>query len=241
VIGVLYIEGREGHIFSEDNVAVLQTLADQIAAAIENTRLLERMQATMQELEVASGQYTQEAWQTLARTRTRSYGYRYRRMGTEPVSEQHPEAQQAWMEGRPVVTTTSQVNDEGEAGEEVHAAAVPIRLRDQIIGVFNLRSSETPISSEALALVEEIAGRLALSLESARLLEETRQRAARERLTREITDRMRRAVSVDRIVQTTVDELHRALGTDRAFVRLGATPPDEDAPVDDNGKGKKES
>jgi GAF domain-containing protein len=99
---------------------------------------------------------------------------------------------------------------------------VPITLRDQVIGVLDLRSEGETFSPETVSLVEEVAGRLALAMENARLLEDTRRRAARERTIRQITEQMRRAVDVDTILQTTVTQLGQALGAPRrVYVRLG--------------------
>jgi methyl-accepting chemotaxis protein len=50
VIGVLDLQSRQAVAFDEDNVTVLQTMADQVAIAIENARLLRATQQTVQEL-----------------------------------------------------------------------------------------------------------------------------------------------------------------------------------------------
>ena len=223
IVGVLDVQSRKEAAFDEGDIAVLQTMADQLAVAIENVRLLQRMQQAVRELEVAYGRHTQEAWHAVSK---RPHGYRYRRLGVEPVAEPPEEAHQAWLEGR-TITQTIQGSDEGDG---VSAIAVPIRFRDQVIGVFNIRSANKTVSSETVSLVEEAADRLALALENARLLEETQQRAKRDRLIADITAQVRSSMDPEIILQTAVRELGTALGTDRAFVRLGigTQPPDEE-------------
>lgn len=50
VIGALSVQSTEEAAFSEDDLTALQTLADQLAVAIDNARLLRRLEETHQEL-----------------------------------------------------------------------------------------------------------------------------------------------------------------------------------------------
>ena len=239
IIGALDVQSQEEAAFDRDDVAVFQTMADQLAVAIENVRLLYEMQQTVRELEVAYGHHTQESWRAVAQASRQPRGYRYRRLGIEPVTEQPQEARQAWLEGRTVVTTSQseaagdgQQNRRSEQSEESHCAsavAVPIKFRGQVIGALNIRSTSETISPEAISLIEEVADRLALALENARLLGETQQRAERDRLIANITAQVRSSMDPETILQTAIRELGAALGADRTFVRLGtATRPSEE-------------
>jgi len=231
IIGALEIHSQREKAFDGDDAAVFQTMADQLAVSIENTRLLEEMQQAMRELELASGRYTQESWRTSVRRGREGVGYRYRRLGIERVAELSPEARQAWLDGKPIVTSrqSEAAGDEQESGGTM---SVPVKLRDQVVGVLSLGLEDQAISPETLSLVEEIANRLALALENARLLDETRQRAQRDRLIADITAQVRASMDVERILQTAVRGLGTALGSDRAFIRLD-TSQQEAAPADD--------
>jgi GAF domain-containing protein len=246
IIGALDVQSQEEAAFGEDDIAVLQTLADQLAVAIENARLLHEMQQTVREVEAISGRYTQESWRATVRSRRQPHGYRYQRLGIEPVVEQPLEARQAWQQGRPVITTTQpeavadrqavgqapstgsgQVFQPASVGQDsqpaitVSTVAVPMKLRGQVVGVLNLRFAGEPISPETVSLVEEVASRLALALENARLLEETQQRAERDRLIADITARVRSSMDPETILQTAVRQLGLALGADQTFVQVG--------------------
>lgn len=212
IIGALDMQSREMEVFDEEDVTIFQTMADQLAVAIQNTRLLRDMERTVRELEAVSGRYTREAWRV-----ERSRGYRYRGLGVEPVSEQPQEVGQAWLAGSSVISGAEDGRD--ETGNRL---AVPVKLRDQVIGVLSLRFEGDPASPETVSLIEEIADRLAIALESARLLEETQSRAQREQTIRKITEQMRRAVDVETILQTTIAQLGEAVGAPRVYVRLGA-------------------
>jgi GAF domain-containing protein len=231
IIGALEIHSQQEAAFDGDDAAVFQTMADQLAVSIENTRLLEEMQQAMRELELASGRYTQESWRTSVRRGREGLGYRYRRLGVERAVDLSPEARQAWLDGKPIVTSrqTEAAGDEQGVGGTM---SVPVKLRDQVVGVLSLGLENQAISPDTLSLVEEIAGRLALALENARLLDETRQRAQRDRLIADITAQVRASMDVERILQTAVRGLGAALGSDRAFIRL-ETGQREAAPAGD--------
>ena len=227
VIGALDVHSKEA-AFDDAAIAVLQTVTDQLAVAIENARLLREMQTTVRELERASGRYTEEAWRGLASRAGRPYGYRYQRDGVEPTTTLHPEAEQAWQQGQSVVTTVRlEAEDDTLRAGIIGALAVPIRVRDHVVGTLDVRFKDQSVPPETVSLIQEVANRLALTIESARLYQDTQRRAAREQLTREITDKMRRAVDMDTLLRTTVQEMAAALGTSGAFVQL--LPPSESA------------
>jgi GAF domain-containing protein len=214
--GVLDVQSREEAAFDDEDVSILQTIADQLAVAIENARLLQEMQQTMHELEIASRRYTRETWQA---GRGQALGYRYRRMDIERVAEQPPEAQQAWLEGRSVVATLQSQGDDDQ--DIVSAAAIPIKLRGQVIGVLNLRSSRDEIPPRTISQIEEVADRLAVALENARLLEETERRARREQLLSEMTAQFTQSLDMDALLRSAVRELGQLPNVAEVSVHVG--------------------
>lgn len=223
ITGALDIQCRREEAFDGDDVAVLQSMTDQFAAAFENAWLLSEMQQTLRQLEAASGLFTQDSWRMSVQRGRRGVGYRYRRLGVERAAEPPPEAVQAWADGHSVVLAP-QPDAAGDGQEPVSTLAVPVKLRDQVVGVLNLSFEDQTIPPDTISLVEEVANRLALALENARLLDETRQRGQRDRLIADITAQVRASMDVERILKAAVRGLGAALGTDRAFIRLGAAP-----------------
>ncbi|MBN1811484.1 MAG: GAF domain-containing protein [Anaerolineae bacterium] len=217
VIGALDVQSREEMAFDEEDVSILQTIADQLAVAIENARLLQETRQAMHELEIASRRYTQESWRTGT---DQTLGYRYRRTDIEPAAEQPPEARQAWLTGESVVTTVQPPGDGGE--DAVSVASIPIKLRGQVIGVLNLRSSKEDISTRTVAQIEEVADRLAMALENARLLEETERRARREQVLGEMTARFTQSLDMDTLLRAAVRELGQLPNVAEASVHVGA-------------------
>jgi GAF domain-containing protein len=105
-------------------------------------------------------------------------GYRLRGLGIEPIQEQSLETDQAIREGKSVVK-----HDPLQGSSLV----VPIKIRDEVLGVLNLRFEGNDLTEETVKTYEEIATRLSLALESARLLEETQLRSEQLNLLQEIT------------------------------------------------------
>lgn len=221
VIGVLDVQSREAAAFDEEYLVLLQVLADQLAVAIENARLLGQMQQTVRELEAAYGRYTREAWQAIAPESEQPQGYRYRQQAVEPIVGQPDQVRQAVREGQPIISTAMP-----EAGDEEQAAgdvlAMPIRLRDQVVGAFNLRFEGEAVTPETLSLIEEVSSRLSLALESASLQQDSQRRAAREQLIGEVTARVRESLDIHTVLETAANELYEQLGLEKVTIHLSA-------------------
>jgi GAF domain-containing protein/HAMP domain-containing protein len=224
VFGALDVQSTQEAAFSEEDVAVLSTLADQIAIAIENARLFAQSQAALQEAEQAQRDYIRQEWTQLLQV-MQSTSHEYHVSGVPPVGDAPlPEVEQAIQQGRAVTVAGSEIAFRGDGSLPAKAAlAVPIKLRDQIIGVIDLQEAdaERQWTDEDVALVAAVADQVALALENARLFEQTRQRAQHEQLVSQISARMRAAPDIEGILRTTVREVRRALGASRGVVRLG--------------------
>jgi GAF domain-containing protein len=225
IIGALDVQSTEPGAFIDEDVAVLQTLADQVALAISNTRLFQQAQESLAAERRAYGEIVREAWQQMVRARP-DLGYLCVPHGVYPVES-------AW---RPEMVQASQAGQTVRDGRST--VVIPVNIRDRVVGAVRLRKPDDAgeWTAEEIALMETVTEQLSVALEGARLYQDAQRRAARERLTREITDKMRRATGVEGIVQTAVDELFSALGASRTFVRLGDGP---SAPEDGNADQKK--
>jgi hypothetical protein len=97
---------------------------------------------------------------------------------------------------------------------------VPIRLRDQVLGIINLNYNGKKIPSRLVNLVNTATDRLAVALENARLLETIQERADREHTVAEISSKVRSAQSMESILQTAVMELSKTLGVSEVSIQL---------------------
>jgi GAF domain-containing protein len=242
IIGALDVQSKEEAAFDDDDIMVLQTMADQLAIAIQNANLIQQLNQTVRELEQTQGRYTRETWDAFIRQRGQVLGYRYQAgaqhglsqtiAGLEPLTVQssparlNPEAKQALQQGQSVILKLDEQADTGgeKQSHDRSALAVPIKLRDQVIGVLNLRFESEVVPPEMSSLVEEVTSRLGLVLESTRLLHDAQRLASREQRINWITTQVRSSVNLDTILQNTVRELGRTLGATRAYIQIGSEP-----------------
>lgn len=200
VIGVLDIHSDPSQAFAEEDIAIMQTMADQLATAIERTRLLQEVESSLKELESAYGRYTRQGWNELIDdTHTETKGYRFDTIRMEPVSEL-PEFEKTILE------TGKTASAPGTDGERQTTVAIPVKLRGQTIGVISVKLSEDH-GEETVSTIELASERLASALESARLYEEARLRADREQTISQVSTAISASTSYEDILQTTVREI----------------------------------
>jgi GAF domain-containing protein/HAMP domain-containing protein len=216
VLGALTVQSDQPGAFDQDLLVVLQTMADQVAVALDNARLFEEGQAALVAARRASGDLSRAAWGEVLRART-DLGFRGDERGIERAYEVwRPEMEQAARDGVPVIGERA-----GDDGAE-QFLAVPIRMYGEVIGVLDMRKPEQSgaWSSAQIALVEQIVEQLSQALENARLYEETQRRGVREQQLREIGTRMQSTVDLDAILRMAIEDLAKALDVPSAFVQL---------------------
>lgn len=206
VIGVLDIQSDTPNAFAENDVAIMQILADQLAAAIERTRLLQEVERSLRELEAAYGQYTRDNWKHVAEDMLKGkIGYRFDNIRIESATELPSIGREAIEKG-----TTIMAGGSGQLASKQGSVAIPIKLRGQPIGVITLKLKEG-YAEETISTVEQASERLASAFESARLYEEARLRADREQAISQVTNAISSSNSYDEILQTTVREIGMTL------------------------------
>ncbi len=220
MLGALDVQSAKEGAFTQEDIAVLQVVSDQVAVAIENAYLFAGAQEALEAERRAYGELSRQSWQETLHTRP-NLSFRSDERGVSNAADiWRPEMQQALREGQ--TTYGNGTDPQGNL-----PLAVPIKVRGQVVGVLDtykpLEAGEW--TSDEVALLETLTEQLSVALESARLYQDVQRSAARERLTRVITDEMRSATSVEGIVQTAVDALFNVLGTSRAFARLEAGSP----------------
>ena len=213
IIGVLDVQSVEPNAFGEQDAQILQALADQVAVALDNSRLLKAGQTALQQIESVQQQYLRQAW-TEQIARQDIDLYEYRRIDAEMEGEP-PNTEKALNEGVTVAAS---------GGEEREASLVtPIKIRGQVVGALGLTGAgeKRRWSDDEIILVETVADQVAQAFEQARLFDETQRRARRERLVSDISVKIRAAGDIDGILRTTVNEARLALGVTHGAIRLG--------------------
>jgi GAF domain-containing protein/HAMP domain-containing protein len=220
IIGVLDVQSEQPQAFNEDDVAVMQVMADHLATAIERTRLLQEVERNLKELENAYGKFTRDNWKKITDgTPTGSLGYRFDNVRLERITELPQLAGAALSSGRTVNSNGKYLQTDQE-----RSLAIPIKLRGQTIGVVNLKLKEG-YERNTVSIVESAAERLASALESARLYEETRLRADREQSISRVTTAISTSTGFEQILQTTVREIGNILGDTEVAIQILDEPP----------------
>jgi GAF domain-containing protein len=204
VIGVLDVQSTQTQAFSDDDVNILQTLADQIALAIENARLLDETRQALRELQNLYQLQESQGWQN--RPDQRNLAFQYDLNGVRLIN------------GVP-----AQIMDDDQA----HTIHQPIQLRGKNLGDFIIQrdAGQAPWSQHEIGVVRDTMNQVALSLENARLLQETSRRADRERVVTEISSRLWASTDIHTILRTALEDLGRTLEVADAIIQLDLPAP----------------
>lgn len=195
LLGVLDIQSDQPMAFNMEEIDVLQTLADQVAVAIENTRLLEEAQTALLQVEALTTVRTREAWSQ--KTREGNYSYTYTPLGIRA----------------------------GKSNESEEALQIPITLRGQKIGAISvMRKDETPWNQMDRDLINEVAYQTGLAIDNVRLVEDATQRARQEQTVGELATRFSQSMDIDSLLQTAARELGQVADVAEVSVFIGQIP-----------------
>ena len=182
IIGIMDFQSKESRTFNQDEIEILQSLADQIALSIDSARLLDETKAFVNELEALTTQQMGDVWRRSLASRT--LAYQYTPFGIKSI-------------------TPNQLTAKSDKDLQI-----PLRLRGQDIGRIAFRGKKNiRWTASARDLVEKVATQVALALDNSRLLEETRQRATQQQTVNEISTRLNRSLDIDTLLQTVTREL----------------------------------
>jgi GAF domain-containing protein len=201
IIGALDIQESHPNAFTEDDVAILQILADQIALAINNTQLHLQAQESIEEIQRAYGEYNLQAWVDAQRG------------GTIPSYKYSPGGR-----GEAMKVDTDNLASETQSGK----IEIPIRVRGQTVGNIDIvtGSDREEWSEDEKRLMNSLSEQLGVALDSARLFDETQQRAASERLISEVSAEFRESLDVESVLKTAVSKIREALNLPEVTIRL---------------------
>ena len=197
VLGVLDIQSDQPQAFHNEDLDVLQTLADQVAIAIENARLLGESQAALMQLEAVSTIRMRDAW--TKKLQEQKHAFTYTPLG---------------------IRAESSLN-----GSSEDALKASISLRGQKIGSIALaRKDKTSWSKVDEETINEIANQVGLAVDNLRLLEDAQQRARQEQTIGELATRFSQSLDIDSLLQTAARELGKLPDISEVSVFIGQLP-----------------
>lgn len=213
VIGVLDVQSTQPEAFTQDDVATLQVMADQLALAIQRVELVSSLQRNLLELENTYKTFTSESWQKFSQEPSFKPGYLFDGLKITSLTSFPENIKNVLSKGR---TTTIPPQKETDGTTIV----APLKLREQVIGGLVLRFQTPVVDSDTISLVEETAGRLAVALENARLYAETQNLIQRERTVSEISSQITTSFDIENILRTTVIEIGKRMPDAEVVVQL---------------------
>lgn len=201
IIGALDVQSTESNVFSQEDINILSTLADQVSIAIQNAKQFEQTRHALNEAEALAKQFAQVGWQQFTRNK-------------KLAGIHHTGARSKMLYG-----TNGKDREEGpwernQAHKKTRGAylSLPIKLRGEVIGSVDVRSPDNrPWDQDELDIVTAIIERAAIAMENARLLEESQRLASKEAKIGEVTAKISSSINMRNVLQTAVEELGHAL------------------------------
>lgn len=196
IIGVLDIQSSESGAFGPEDLIVLRALADQVALAVRNARLLQEAQQSVAAAQRVYGETTAAAWEKLlSQSRDMTFV-----SGAQALRQQTPSSG--------VVSIPVRV-----AGQSIGAVDV------------HLPPESGEWTRDRQDVLEQLVAQLSQAVERARLYQETQNAAALEQRIGEVTSRIRAEVEIEDVLERALAELGQALSADRgvAFLSLSRT------------------
>ena len=193
VIGVLDVQSTEAAAFTEEDLEVLQTMADQLALAIENARLLEEASARVREVGALLQQESREGWRRTLGDRDR-WGYGYDRVEVVPRQEiDHRDDPQL---------------------------KLPIHIRGETVGELDLEWLDHIPTDEEQALARAVVEEAGQALESARLFTEARQRAREQSVLSDLGQALAAQLDADEVLQAAHQGVSKLIDAGGFFIGL---------------------
>jgi len=201
VIGVLDVQSKESNAFSQEDINILSTLADQVGIAIQNARQNEQTQRALAESESLSRQFVQSGWSQFTRKQN-ILGIRH--TGAKATLLYSKSAKNK----NGATGNTEQFKPRGRGA----VLSIPIKLRGEVIGSVDVRAPDNrQWDQDEMDIVTAIIERAAIAMENARLLTESQRQAAKERTIGEISAKISAKSNVDDLLKTAAQELTRSL------------------------------
>lgn len=204
MIGALDVQSEKVSAFDQSDINIMSIIADQLAIAIERTRLLEESNKTTEQLRISLQSQTSSAWRDFLARSGKVKGFSYEGVSIKSISSDGKIYDVESITIEPFVSPEP-------GGINGCIAKVPIKLRGLTIGNFEFQFSTETIPAETIQFLETVADRLSLALENARLFNEVALRAEREKTVADITTNIRSTTNPQEMVQIALTELKKVM------------------------------
>jgi GAF domain-containing protein len=190
LFGAMTIQSTQQGAFDEEDILVLQSIADSLAIALEKEQAFERTQKALDEIRILNKAYIQQAWGSTLET-----------YGDLNLTYENPDV---------TVAPT----------DEVKTVKVPLYLRDEVIGEISLEVIGNEMTNEQVEFLNSVSTQTTIALENARLLEETQRSAAKEQKLNDLSEQFSRSLTIEEILKTAVVEFGKLPSVSEASISL---------------------
>ncbi|MBI1279049.1 MAG: GAF domain-containing protein [Anaerolineaceae bacterium] len=230
VIGALDLQSKKHDTFTDEEMPIFQSLADNVAIAIDNARLFEETERRLQENQQLVAQMRQSS-EEVKRLNERLTG----RFWKDFLNQQNASSLLLDLESSSAVvdnTWTPSIREAITSNQSIQSnstdtklVTVPLRVRGQVIGAMEFEIDQNgTVSADDIAMMEEVSEQLGLAAESNRLYETSQRIAQREALVNEISTRLQSGTSVEMTLNSAARSLKDVLKANRVAIRLGKPP-----------------
>lgn len=212
VLALLDVQLNDRAIAPEE-LQVLLRLCDSVALALMAIRPVQALQAQLAEYEQTVfhlreqlSQYREgvSVWDRYFEGDAVTVGFDLNGDGFVPTRNLPDEIQQAIQSG--------------DIYTDDHTIAIPIRLRDEILGALSFTVEE--VTERKIELARNVTSRLAIALENKRLFEQSQASANRERQANEIASLLISATDVESVLSLAATSFNETLGAVRTQIHL---------------------
>lgn len=205
VIGALTIQSNHSNAFDQAMITIFQTMADQIAIAIDNAMLIDQAKKAIEATRQAYGELSHKAWLEQISSKQ-----------VKAVCNEHGVAITNHIEsnggyGAPDISR----NGDGEV-------YLPIKVRGSVLGYLKAHkpAASGTWTDDEKEMLSTLTEQLGAALDSARLFEETLTRAEQERTIGYIASRVRETLDIETVLKTATLEMQKALDLEEVEVRM---------------------
>jgi signal transduction histidine kinase len=197
VLGVLDVQSDVAGALGDDDQLAIEGLCNQIAVAIESTRLRNELQDQLQELNQLQRVMSREGWQSYRQQQLKeTKGYSFDQLAVRPVTSGEAKS------GTDILRDPSW-DSLPLSKPPAHTLSRAMSVRGEIIGALGIRDDpEHPLSAEDQELLDSISVQVAEALESARLLEQTQKHAVELEAVAQVSAAASSILETDRLLQT---------------------------------------
>lgn len=228
VIGALDLQSRSELAFQDDDLPIFQSLANNIAVAIqnarlnqqtqarlrENQRLIDQMRGAMREIERLNRDLTVRSWADYLDDASGATN-----LDIDFTTETTSQSDVFTPALRQAITSDSTIQAQNGSATVI---AIPIRVRGQVIGAMEFELERPTPIVEVAGLAQTVSERFGLALENTRLYESSQRVAQREQRVNAIALQYQNVTTIDELLRITVSELGTLLGAEKGSIRLGS-------------------